>query len=111
MGRGLRHDKEEMRLAFASSMTLWGIIALLAAASFVGILYWIARRLGAKEEAKRPVPRAIKKHRPVLRKQKKRVLRNAVKRRRARKAGMIVLRSDDGPDLVNPGGEQVGFFG
>src|SRR5258705_6517772 len=111
MGRGSRHDKEGMKFAFLASTTVWGIIALLGAGGFVGFLCWITRRLGEKQEAKRPAPRATKQHRPVLRKQKKRVLRNAVKRRRARKAGMIVLRNDEGAQLVNPGGEQVGFFG
>jgi len=98
-----------MRLWILGSATLWGAISLCAAAVFVGVLYWIARRVGQKEEAKQPVrPRVLKKHRPRGR-AKKRVVRNAMKRRRFRKVGAILLSQDQ--EVVNPGGEQVGFFG
>ena len=53
-------------------------------------------------------PRVLKKHRPRGR-AKKRVVRNAMKRRRFRKVGAILLLQDQ--EVVNPGGEQVGFFG
>jgi len=53
-------------------------------------------------------PRISKKHRPRGR-AKKRVVRNAMKRRRFRKAGAIILSHE--ADVANPGGEQVGFFG
>src|SRR5881394_1966537 len=53
-------------------------------------------------------PRIYKKHRPRGR-AKKRVVRNAIKRRRFRKMKPILLSRDT--DVVNPGGDQVGFFG
>jgi len=53
-------------------------------------------------------PRISKKHRPRGR-AKKRVVRNAMKRRRFRKPGAIILSHD--ADVANPGGQQVGFFG
>ena len=53
-------------------------------------------------------PRVLKQHRPRGR-AKKRVVRNAMKRRRFRKMSPILLSHDD--NAVHPGGEQVGFFG
>ncbi|HEV8378881.1 MAG TPA: hypothetical protein VGP99_08520 [Tepidisphaeraceae bacterium] len=56
-----------------------------------------------------PTPRRIsKKHRPRGR-AKKRIIRNAFKRRRARKAGAIFLSHET--EIAHPGGQQVGFFG
>jgi hypothetical protein len=49
-----------------------------------------------------------KKHRPRGR-AKKRVVRNAMKRRRFRKAGAIFVSHET--EIANPGGQQVGFFG
>jgi len=56
-----------------------------------------------------PTPqRALKKHRPRG-KAKKRITRNAMKRRRIRKAGAIFLSHET--ESANPGAQQVGFFG
>jgi hypothetical protein len=63
----------------------------------------------AEETQKRPArPRALKQHRPRGR-AKKRVVRNAMKRRRFRKLKPILLSHDD--NVIHPGGQQVGFFG
>jgi len=83
------------------------VVLAIAGGSFVFTLL----RDGVVELAPMPLPtppRTYKRHRPRL-KAKKRVLRNAFKRRRARKAGGILIASD--VDISHPGSSQVGFFG
>ena len=63
------------------------------------------------EEVAVPLPtpqRNYKKHKPRGR-AKKRVIRNAFKRRRVRKAGGIILSHET--NIAHPGEQQVGFFG
>jgi hypothetical protein len=115
-------------------LVLSGLLVMLAAAALVkwaagfgAILPWpvlivvlaiggggfvIAMLRDQVEEAeveKSATPRRIyKKHRPRGR-AKKRIVRNAFKRRRARKAGAIFLSHE--ADVAHPGEQQVGFFG
>jgi len=112
-------------------LVLSGVVAILSAASLVGhaagfdFLPWtallavlgvasigfVATMLFGPTAHPEPLPahpRALKKHRPRGR-AKKRIVRNAMKRRRFRKMSPILLSHDT--ELVNPGGEQVGFFG
>jgi len=112
-------------------LVLSGVIVLLCAAALVGavlghsIMPWPAILVlmamsgggfvitilpGKTEEIqKQPSkPRVLKQHRPRGR-AKKRVVRNAAKRRRFRKMGPILLSHDE--QVVHPGGEQIGFFG
>jgi hypothetical protein len=107
MAGGPRHDKEGMSRQFfiVCGVVLVGLV--------VGVILWMTRGEGEEVvvEEKRPARRTLKKNRPVLRKSKKRVFRNAIKRRRARKAGSILLDREGHESAVNPGGEQVGFFG
>ena len=64
------------------------------------------------EDVAVPLPatphRIYKRHKPRG-KAKKRVIRNAFKRRRSRKAGGIMLTHDT--EITHPGAQQVGFFG
>ena len=125
------HDKRGMRRWFLALSGLVVFLCLAAlvrsAAGYRGIMPWpavavvlgvggvgfiLAMRGGrtAEQAVHKTKRRYVRKKRPVLRKEKKRVWRNAVKRRRARKAGTIFLHRDE-PTTANPGGEQVGFFG
>ena len=86
----------------------WAVILLvlaIAAGAFVIIMLHGQAKEIQKPSAK---PRVLKQHRPRGR-AKKRVVRNAMKRRRFRKMSPILLSHDD--NVVHPGGEQVGFFG
>ena len=124
-------DKNCMRRAL---LALSGLMAVLAAAALVrwalgeaAILPWpvlmvvLAMSGGGfvilmlreeLEESLVPLPatphRTYKRHKPRG-KARKRVIRNAFKRRRARKAGAVVLSHET--DITHPGAEQVGFFG
>jgi hypothetical protein len=116
-------------------LVLSGLLVMLAAAALVhwaagfpAILPWpvllVVLAIGGggfvlgmlRDQAREPdeiqtpsSPRRIyKKHRPRGR-AKKRVMRNAIKRRRFRKAGAIILSHES--EIANPGGHQVGFFG
>jgi hypothetical protein len=56
-----------------------------------------------------PAPHQLYKRHKPRGKAKKRVIRNAVKRRRARKAGRIFISHE--ADIAHDGTQQVGFFG
>jgi hypothetical protein len=88
----------------------WPILLLVLAMGGVGFVIAMLRDEAAEETPTRQPahPRLSKKPRPRGR-AKKRVVRNAMKRRRFRKAGAIILSHE--ADAANPGGEQVGFFG
>ncbi len=88
----------------------WPAVVVVLGAGGVGFVLAVCNGPVDEEPVHKTKRRYVRKKRPVLRKEKKRVWRNAVKRRRARKAGTIFLRRDE-PTTANPGGEQVGFFG
>ncbi len=86
----------------------WAVILLVLAIAAGGFVITMLHS-PAEEIQKQPAkPRVLKQHRPRGR-AKKRVVRNAMKRRRFRKMSPILLSHDD--NVVHPGGEQVGFFG
>lgn len=88
----------------------WPILLLVLAVAGGSFVFTVLRD-GVVELAPMPLPtphHGYKKHRPRL-KAKKRVVRNAFKRRRARKAGAILVSHD--VDITHPGSGQVGFFG
>jgi hypothetical protein len=106
----------------------WGAIneRVLAFGVGLGALGMVAAmvlgRVGAEAEgaaeaapANRPKRKYVRKKNPVLRDApgRKRAYKKAVKRRRARKAGLIFLTKpgENGTSPAGPGGEQVGFFG
>ena len=83
------------------------VVVAIAGGSFVITLL----RDQVEELSVLPLPtpvRHFKKHRPHG-KAKKRVVRNAFKRRRARKAGGIFISHE--ADITHDGSQQVGFFG
>jgi hypothetical protein len=88
----------------------WPILLLVLAMGGGGFVIAMLRDEAVEETPTRQPahPRLSKKHRPRGR-AKKRVVRNAMKRRRFRKAGAIFLSHEQ--DVADPGGEQVGFFG
>jgi len=88
----------------------WPILLVVLAIAGGSFVFTVLRDAGV-ELAPLPLPtppRSYKRHRPRL-KAKKRVIRNAFKRRRARKAGGILVSQD--VDITHPGSSQVGFFG
>jgi hypothetical protein len=89
----------------------WWIWPIGLAVALAGCIYAMRTAAQPEKPENQPARRYIsKKHRPRSR-NKKRIFRNILKRRRARKAGMILLKRDGVTDILSPGGEQVGFFG
>ena len=95
----------------------WPILLVVLAIGTGGFVLTLLRDQVANhsEESQTPpiqaapsTTRITKKHRPRAR-AKKRVIRNAFKRRRTRKAGAIIFSHDD--QTAHPGDQQVGFFG
>jgi hypothetical protein len=85
------------------------VVAAIAGGSFVITLLRDQGEAIPAPLALTPSPsRVFKKHRPRG-KAKKRVTRNAFKRRRTRKAGGIFISHD--ADITHDGSQQVGFFG
>ena len=95
----------------------WPILLIMLAVGAGGFVLTLLRDEVADHSEKSQTPpvegkpatsRITKKHRPRAR-AKKRVIRNAFKRRRTLKAGPIVFSHDD--QTAHPGDQQVGFFG
>jgi hypothetical protein len=88
----------------------WPILFVVLAMGGGGFVFGMLRDQAVAETKtpSTPRPHVLKKHRPRGR-AKKRVVRNAMKRRRFRKMPQMLV-SHDG-SIVHPGGEQVGFFG
>ena len=88
----------------------WPILFVVLAMGGGGFVIGMMREqpIAESKTASTARPRVLKKHRPRGR-AKKRVVRNAMKRRRFRKMPQMLV-SQDG-SIVHPGGEQVGFFG
>lgn len=86
----------------------WPVLLVVLAIGGGGVVLGMLREeLKEAPTTAKPRPRVLKQHRPRGR-AKKRVVRNAMKRRRFRKMGIVL--AHDG-SIVNPGNEQVGFFG
>src|SRR4051812_24872714 len=88
----------------------WPILLVVLAMGGGGFILGMLRdqAVAQLEAPSTPHPAVLKKHRPRGR-AKKRLTRNAMKRRRFRKTSQMLV-SRDG-SIVNPGHEQVGFFG
>jgi hypothetical protein len=88
----------------------WPILFVVLAMGGGGFVVGMLRdqALAETKTPSTPRPRVLKQHRPRGR-AKKRVVRNAMKRRRFRKVSQIFVSRDE--SSPNPGGEQIGFFG
>jgi hypothetical protein len=87
----------------------WPVLLVVLAMSGGGFVILMLREKVEEVDVPLPTPLRIqKKHKPRGR-AKKRIIRNAFKRRRARKAGGIMLSHPT--DIAHPGEQQVGFFG
>lgn len=87
----------------------WPVLMVVLAMSGGGFVILMLRE---EVEEFAPLPatphHSYKRHKPRG-KARKRVIRNAFKRRRFRKAGAVVLSHET--DITHPGAQQVGFFG
>jgi len=90
----------------------WPILLVILAIAGASFVFTLLRDTDEHIPAPAPLSetahRVYKRHKPRG-KAKKRVIRNAFKRRRARKAGGIFVAHD--VDLAHDGTQQVGFFG
>jgi len=90
----------------------WPILLVVLAIAGGSFVFTLLRDQGDEDilpAALAPAPHQLYKRHKPRGKAKKRVIRNAVKRRRARKAGGIFVSHE--ADLAHDGTQQVGFFG